>query len=84
MVPRDRAGPDRFELGQPGLLAALAALCETLGRGHRGHHARIDAVGRLTIRAKSNVSAGEVMWGGWGSNPRPADYEKYGFVHRTR
>ena len=22
------------------------------------------------------------MWGGWGSNPRPADYEKYGFVHR--
>jgi hypothetical protein len=23
-------------------------------------------------------------WGGWGSNPRPADYEKYGFVHRTR
>jgi hypothetical protein len=46
MVPRDRAGPDRFELGQPGLLAALAALCETLGRGHRGHHARIHAVGR--------------------------------------
>jgi hypothetical protein len=32
MVPRDRAGPDRFELGQPGLPAALAALCETLGR----------------------------------------------------
>ena len=31
-VPRDRAGPDRFELGQPGLRAALAALCETLGR----------------------------------------------------
>ncbi len=23
------------------------------------------------------------MWGGWGSNPRPADYEKYGPVHRT-
>jgi hypothetical protein len=22
-------------------------------------------------------------WGGWGSNPRPADYEKYGPVHRT-
>ena len=21
-------------------------------------------------------------WGGWGSNPRPADYEKYGLVHR--
>ena len=26
----------------------------------------------------------QVRWGGWGSNPRPADYEKYGFVHRTR
>jgi hypothetical protein len=25
----------------------------------------------------------EQWWGGWGSNPRPADYEKYGFVHRT-
>ena len=23
------------------------------------------------------------MWGGWGSNPRPADYEKSGPVHRT-
>jgi len=22
-------------------------------------------------------------WGGWGSNPRPADYEKYGPVYRT-
>jgi len=23
-------------------------------------------------------------WGGWGSNPRPADYENYGPVHRAR
>ena len=23
------------------------------------------------------------MWGGWGSNPRPADYENYGPVHRA-
>jgi hypothetical protein len=22
-------------------------------------------------------------WGGWGSNPRPVDYEKHGLVHRT-
>ena len=22
-------------------------------------------------------------WGGWGSNPRPADYEKYGPVHHA-
>jgi hypothetical protein len=32
----------------------------------------------LASRAKSQVSAGEGMWGGWGSNPRPADYEKPG------
>src|SRR5690349_811279 len=25
----------------------------------------------------------EREWGGWGSNPRPADYEKYGPMHRT-
>ena len=24
------------------------------------------------------------MWGGWGSNPRPADYEKYGPALRVR
>ena len=24
------------------------------------------------------------MWGGWGSNPRPADYEKHGFVQYVR
>jgi hypothetical protein len=23
-------------------------------------------------------------WGGWGSNQRPEDYEKYGFVHHAR
>jgi hypothetical protein len=23
-------------------------------------------------------------WGGWGSNPRPADYEKYGLLHHAR
>ena len=32
----------------------------------------------LASQAKSQVSAGEGVWGGWGSNPRPADYEKYG------
>jgi hypothetical protein len=31
-----------------------------------------------------SVFAGQVRWGGWGSNPRPADYEKYGFVHHAR
>ena len=24
-----------------------------------------------------------LTWGGWGSNPRPADYENSGPVHRT-
>src|SRR5580700_886096 len=38
----------------------------------------------LASRAKSQVSAGEGMWGGWGSNPRPADYEKYGPTLWTR
>jgi hypothetical protein len=23
-------------------------------------------------------------WGGWGSNPRPADYEKYGLALQAR
>src|SRR5262249_50213267 len=32
----------------------------------------------------SNFSAGDKRWGGWGSNSRPADYEKYGPMHRTR
>ena len=26
---------------------------------------------------------GQIRWSGWGSNPRPADYENYGPVHRT-
>jgi hypothetical protein len=26
----------------------------------------------------------EISQGGWGSNPRPADYENYGPVHRLR
>jgi hypothetical protein len=29
-------------------------------------------------RIISNSSTGNTQWGGWGSNPRPADYEKYG------
>jgi hypothetical protein len=31
-----------------------------------------------------SVMFSQVMWwGGWGSNPRPADYKNYGPVHRT-
>ena len=25
-----------------------------------------------------------ITWGGWGSNPRPADYRNYGPMHRVR
>jgi hypothetical protein len=32
----------------------------------------------------SNLYSSHTMWGGWGSNPRPADYEKYGLVHHVR
>ena len=31
-----------------------------------------------------NASASRKRWGGWGSNPRPADYENYGCVHYAR
>jgi hypothetical protein len=31
-----------------------------------------------------NFLAGQMWWGGWGSNPRPADYEKYGPALRVR
>jgi hypothetical protein len=38
-----------------------------------------------TSPARRNLRTlfGNIMWGGWGSNPRPADYEKYGFMHRA-
>jgi hypothetical protein len=38
----------------------------------------------LFNRDISNVYSDECWWGGWGSNPRPADYEKYGPALRTR
>jgi hypothetical protein len=38
----------------------------------------------LASRNFSNLFQVTLRWGGWGSNPRPADYEKYGFVHCAR
>ena len=38
----------------------------------------------VASRDISNVCTGESWWGGWGSNPRPADYEKPGPALRTR
>jgi mRNA interferase RelE/StbE len=31
----------------------------------------------------SSLCSDHIKWGGWGSNPRPADYEKHDSVHRT-
>ena len=39
---------------------------------------------RFASRNFSNLYSDHITWGGWGSNPRPADYEKYGFVHYAR
>jgi len=38
----------------------------------------------LASRTVSNVIQVTLQWGGWGSNPRPADYENYGFLHHAR
>ena len=40
---------------------------------------------RCAVAAARNrrIFPGNEEWGGWGSNPRPADYENYGPVHRT-
>jgi hypothetical protein len=37
----------------------------------------------LASRNVSNPIPVTPQWGGWGSNPRPADYEKYGPALRT-
>jgi len=39
---------------------------------------------RFASRNFSNFYSEHITWGGWGSNPRPADYEKYGSVHHVR
>ena len=42
----------------------------------------VDEIGQRQSRLL-NLYSGSVTWGGWGSNPRPTDYENYGPVHRT-
>jgi hypothetical protein len=39
---------------------------------------------RFASRNFWNLYSSNTTWGGWGSNPRPADYEKYGCVHHAR
>jgi hypothetical protein len=41
------------------------------------------AAGRRNLCVLGITDGQNSWWGGWGSNPRPADYEKYGLVHRT-
>jgi hypothetical protein len=45
----------------------------------------VSSSGPRTLRT-CEAGAGRVFpqWGGWGSNPRPADNENYGRVHRVR
>jgi hypothetical protein len=35
----------------------------------------------VTGARNGRILPGQAWWGGWGSNPRPADYEKYGLMH---
>ena len=51
------------------------------GGRHTGNSLMYDAEIRPDLVMRR---VGHAMWGGWGSNPRPADYEKYGFVHHAR
>jgi hypothetical protein len=39
---------------------------------------------RRGIQDHGGLKGDFAEWGGWGSNPRPADYEKYGLEHRMR
>jgi len=39
---------------------------------------------KCSPNSKSASPQLRLRWGGWGSNPRPADYEKYGPVHHVR
>jgi hypothetical protein len=35
------------------------------------------------LRSSQGLTGSFAEWGGWGSNPRPADYEKYGPMHHA-
>jgi hypothetical protein len=36
------------------------------------------------LRRSQGLTGSIAEWGGWGSNPRPADYEKYGSMQHAR
>jgi hypothetical protein len=66
----------------------LAASKQTAGVGAESRESIMTGMGVLTLLspaagtgksqlAEHGSAAGHVRWGGWGSNPRPADYEKH-------
>jgi hypothetical protein len=42
------------------------------------------ALAQLSRLAGNRPAADHKRWGGWGSNPRPADYQKYGLLQHAR
>jgi hypothetical protein len=92
-VPRRRVADigDAWLTPRRGLLEQLAEL-DLRGPFGLAGLAEPDLAARQRIDPGVHLhapgSAGESLyvsgrWGGWGSNPRPADYENYGPVHRT-
>jgi len=81
---------ERFEpvaiVGSSDPSVASGGLAESVG-DLDGDGVRPDTPGcppALGSRIISNFFTTQERWGGWGSNPRPADYEKYGLVRRGR
>ena len=61
----------------------VQAVQETGGRGrrHRDERSRIALTRGEAAKSQlvgQDPTAGQAEWGGWGSNPRPADYEETG------
>jgi hypothetical protein len=53
---------------------AASALDELAGRRAHTSHTRADITDTPT-EGGMGITAGQTGWGGWGSNPRPKDYE---------
>jgi hypothetical protein len=68
--------------------AVMLVLHDRRPRRTRSHHpGMVDRLNSNSTGACKQIFesySGFTMWGGWGSNPRPADYEKPGVTLRTR
>jgi len=67
-------------------LPVHARLPHRISRAHN-----VSSIGPWTLRTCMDLRAGLMVrrifnreWGGWGSNPRPADYEKSDLLHHAR